>query len=354
MNSTKRNRRVLFLYSELASYVLSSLLELASRPHLEIHVIHFPVNPDAPFDLDLPEKIRFYNRSQFDNKQLFSFVKNLQPDLIYCAGWIDKGYLKAIRAYKSTTPVLLAMDTPWKGSWRQHVAVLLGKQLRSGFTHAWVAGERQKKYAIKLGFKTGAILTGVYACDIPHFSKLYNDIKSQKSINKPKRFLYIGRYAEEKGLETLWNAFIKLHEYNPNDWELWCAGTGVLQASFPKHPKIKDLGFVQPSQMKQLIADTSVLVLPSYFEPWGVVVHEFAAAGFPLLCSHEVGAAERFLIAGINGFSFPQGDEALLMDYLYAFTKMSDEDFKAMSESSVELANRYKPSDWADQITNLL
>ena len=46
-----------------------------------------------------------------------------------------------------------------------------------------------------------------------------------------------------KGVKELWEAFIKLHEQLPNDWELWCLGKGEFDPEFPSHPKIKNFGF---------------------------------------------------------------------------------------------------------------
>lgn len=46
--------------------------------------------------------------------------------------------------------------------------------------------------------------------------------------------------------------------------------------------------------MTNLMKQCGVFILPSRIEPWGVVVHEFSAAGFPLLLSDQVGSAESF------------------------------------------------------------
>ena len=105
--------------------------------------------------------------------------------------------------------------------------------------------------------------------------------------NFPKRFLYVGRYYDFKGVKTLWDAFIQLQVENPNDWELWCLGNGDLEPL--EHPKIKHLGFMQPEDLDKIISETGIFILPSLFEPWGVVVQEYAAAGYPLILSNQIG-----------------------------------------------------------------
>ena len=102
--------------------------------------------------------------------------------------------------------------------------------------------------------------------------------------------------------EELWQAFVELQTEQPNEWELWCLGIGDIKPI--EHPKIKHFGFVQPKDLATYTSQTGVFVLPSRFEPWGVVVHEFAASGFPLLLSNQVGAKEQFLQETKNGFEF--------------------------------------------------
>ena len=38
------------------------------------------------------------------------------------------------------------------------------------------------------------------------------------------------------------------------------------------------------------------------FEPWGVVIHEAAAAGLPIIASHLCGATTAYVRDGVNGF----------------------------------------------------
>ena len=61
---------------------------------------------------------------------------------------------------------------------------------------------------------------------------------------------------------------------------------------------------MQPEDLVRVIKNVGFFVLPSNFEPWGVVVHEFCAAGLPMLLSETVGSSSSFLINGHNGFLF--------------------------------------------------
>jgi glycosyltransferase involved in cell wall biosynthesis len=59
-------------------------------------------------------------------------------------------------------------------------------------------------------------------------------------------------------------------------------------------------------------------VLPSDYEPWGLVVNEAMASGTPVLASDRVGSARDLIEPGQNGWIFPAGDVAALAATLQA------------------------------------
>lgn len=344
--------KVLFLYSELAGYVVSYFHVLAPKVS-EIHVIRWPVNREAPFDFHFPEKVNIYEREAYDTRALVDLVLKINPDRIVCSGWMDKGYLKVCRAFKGKIPTILSMDNHWQGTLRQQLMrVLAPFTLHRWFSHAWVPGDPQRKYALLLGFHDSKIDTGFYSADTEYFSSVFGRIRLTKEKKMPHRFLYVGRYIESKGISTLWNAFIQAIESAPEDWELWCLGTGDLFDQRIIHPNIKHFGFVQPAKLEEFLTQTSIFILPSRFEPWGVVVHEMAASGMPLICSDEVGAASLFLKPGINGYSFESGNEKQLKELLIKMMSLNDETILKMGEQSQILSKQITPAIWAEKLLN--
>jgi glycosyltransferase involved in cell wall biosynthesis len=344
---------IVFLYTELSEYFLSCVENLSQRPNVEIHLVHYPINQEAPFEFSFNESVYRYDRKKLNRVALHELMQQLSPHLIYCSGWIDKEYLAACRKMKSSIPVVVGLDNAWKGTLKQWAFRWLGRKFITNiFSHCWIPGKPQEEFARKIGFNSSSILKGFYSCNVAHFNYLYNKHRETKRANPAKRFIYVGRYVEAKGIKDLWHAFIQLQKETPNEWELWCLGTGAIQPV--SHPKIKHLGFIQPKEMESFIANTSVFVLPSRFEPWGVVVHEFAAAGFPLLCSSEVGAAEPFLEEGKNGFVFEAGRVDGLKDTLKKMISLSDSELAQMGDRSAELAKKITPEKWTDTIMNLI
>lgn len=338
--------KILVLYEELAWYFINCMNTVAATYNCEVLIICKASNDNAPFNFHyVHPKISIKTREQFTYEELLGECKRFAPTGIFTGGWSYKPYLKLIKELKPATSVI-GFDNHWTGTLKQKFGSLYFKwKLKPLFDFAFVPGTPQFEFAEHLGFDGKHIAKGVYCCDHALFTKYFQANEPQKAKSFPKRFLYVGRYASEKGVKDLWSTFIEWQNEKPNEWELWCAGKGELTC--PPHPKIKHFGFVQPNQLGTITKDTGVFILPSTFEPWGVVVHEYAAAGFPLLCSSKIGAAETFLENGKNGYVFEAGDREQLKEKMNTFSTLNEQALLAMSRKSAELSARVTPEKWA-------
>lgn len=341
--------KVVFLYTEIAGYFLACCRELVKQG-AEVHVVCWPVNPEAPFRFSVPEGVVLYDRQSYDTARLLELVKGLGPSVIVCSGWIDKGYLEVCKELNRKIPSVLTLDNHWKGGVKQLAATLISPfYLHRRFSWCWVPGTPQSEYALKLGFKKERVMQGFYSADLDLFNSHYTSTFPAKEKKFPKRFIYVGRYYDFKGVGELWEAFAEL---DPAEWELWCFGTGDVAPV--QHPKIRHFGFVQPDELGKYIADTGVFVLPSHKEPWGVVVHEFAAAGFPLVCSDRVGAASAFLKEGENGYVYKGEDKDALKGVLKKIMAAGEAELAAMGKKSHERAQAISPRLWANSLLGLI
>jgi len=343
--------KILILYYELAAYNIICLEQL--NKFEEIHVVAYPVSKEAPFSFNVSSKIIIYNRINFDLAALQNLYFKLQPAITFCAGWNDKDYLTIASNAKESITVL-GFDNEWTGQLKQRIGSLLKRgPFQKIFDYAFVPGDKQKEFANKLGFSDSKVMLGAYSCDFNHFKRLGYSASSKKSRGFPQRFLYVGRYIHRKGIYDMWEAFVQIKKENPNDWELWCVGIGEDFEKKVEHPSIKHFGFVQPNEMNSYINNTGVFILPSHFEPWGVVVHEFASAGFPLILSSKVGAGNTFLENGHNGFSFPSKNVQELKKAMLSIMNLSGDELFEMGRLSIEKAEGITPSKWAETFENL-
>lgn len=344
-------RSIVFLYSELAGYFLSCVRVLRKQYSGEIHVIHWPVNPEAPFKFEFPEGVEFRDKNTL--KDLDQYVQKASPEVIISAGWMDKAYVNICKQFKGKCPTIVTMDNHWTGDLKQRIACAVSKfVLRNKFSHIWVPGKPQKVFAEKLGFKN--ILLNYYCADVPRFDRYYQEYSPNKKVNMPRRFLYVGRYMAHKGIYEMWKAFIAANAQATEKWELWCLGTGDEYDQRVEADGIKHFGFVQPEDLGSYLEQTSVFILPSRFEPWGVVVHEYAVSGFPMICADAVGAATAFVKNGENGFIYEAGNTKALENCFKRVMALDDESLQAMSEKSRELGLSLTPDIWAGELLKVL
>ena len=345
----KKQTEVLLLYTELAGYTVACINRLAEEP-ISVTVVYWPVNPEAPFEFDFHPNVRYIKRAELNKKEVVDEIVASKPDVTMVSGWVDNTYVSIAKRLRKTGVTVLGFDNPWKGTLRQRLgALLMGGSLRRVFTHCWVAGPPQMKFAKKLGFHSSQIQQGCYSADTERFSQWFRR-KEEKPGDEPLRFLYVGRYVPHKGIFELWNAFIEALNNSGENWELWCVGTGTSWDERVPHEAISHFGFVQPAQLEEYVQSCDVFVLPSREEPWGVVVQEMAAAGMPLLLSDKVGAGSVFLKNGWNGYLHRAGNESNLREEITRFMKMNRAELREFGRRSHEKSDYFSPAKWAKQV----
>jgi glycosyltransferase involved in cell wall biosynthesis len=108
----------------------------------------------------------------------------------------------------------------------------------------------------------------------------------------------------------------------PTEPVLLMVGDGELRPSLEKLAletapgRVKFLGFRNQSELPALYDLCDVFVLPSGFEPWGLVVNEVMNAGKTVVVSDQVGSGPDLVREGENGSIFPAGDVAGLTQIL--------------------------------------
>ena len=129
----------------------------------------------------------------------------------------------------------------------------------------------------------------------------------------PAHLVYLGRLEYEKGIHDLIAALPRIRRTHPGT-TLTIAGTGTQQSWLAeqarKHKVLKATTFVghlDHEQLVRLLHAADAAVLPSHYEPFGIVALEAAATGIPLVTSNVGGLGEA-VINGKTGMSFPPRD----------------------------------------------
>lgn len=127
--------------------------------------------------------------------------------------------------------------------------------------------------------------------------------------------LFLGRLEWEKGVQDAIAALARVRRSHPGT-RLVVAGTGSklewLRGEARKHRVLRAVtftGHLVGAELRTQLAAADAVVLPSRYEPFGIVALEAAAAGAPLVASSAGGLGEAVL-DGVTGLSFAPGDIA--------------------------------------------
>ncbi len=140
---------------------------------------------------------------------------------------------------------------------------------------------------------------------------------TRRDHSGPPELLYFGRLEYEKGVHDLIATLPRIRRTNPGTI-LTIAGDGTQQDWLievaRKHKVLKAVRFIgraDHAQLLELLHRADVAVLPSHYEPFGIVALEAAAAGAPLVTTNVGGLGEA-VINGQTGVSCPPRDVAAL------------------------------------------
>ncbi len=162
-----------------------------------------------------------------------------------------------------------------------------------------------------------------------------------------KRVITIGRYAYQKGYDMLIRAWAEVEKRFP-DWQLSIYGMGDQSSC---RQLISDLG-VDPqrcllngavSDVCQEYMNSSVFILSSRFEGFGLVLIEAMSCGLPVVSFDCHTGPDEIISDGHDGFLVPANDIHALSKKL--MTLMGDEELRRRFSENARLSSRKYDAD---------
>jgi glycosyltransferase involved in cell wall biosynthesis len=345
--------RVMVLWEVLPSYLAACLRILLSDYELPVLLILRSSDPRAD-DKDLRDfpHFKMVDLSSSDSvseTELEHLVRAYRPTVALVGSPKLQCFVRVARVARQVGALTVsATDHFWKGNWRDHINWLLARfgLVYSCYDAAFVPGRRGRDYARRMGFRNHEIFEGVLSCDAEIFRVVGNSrFGTESSDSWPSVFLYLGQYIKRKNLETLLHAYEVYRENEAMPWELWCAGAGPLKDILRNHEGVKDWGYQNATGCVSLMAQAGAFVLPSWVDHWGVVIHEAACAGLPILATHSCGASTDLVRDGYNGFSFDAADSKRLALFLRLISR--GDVAREMGRNSLRMSYQFGPGLWA-------
>ncbi len=323
--------RVAVIVNTIVPYTRPLFERLAQRDECELLVVsetpmerdrHWDPEEDLPFEhvlldswtVDLAWLARGSGfRTRFDTylyaprhplRPLAAFA----PDVVVAGGggiWSSPANIAALAARRRRGWAVL----PWWGSftrphptWARRLADPWVKYFMRSCDACLVHGTRHARDLAEMGVDPNRTVLAPITALVPERPPRRDSTRTGRRT----RFLFVGRLIERKGLDVLLRAFARF-----DGGELWIAGDGPIEGAVAEaaagDPRIRLFGHVAGADLDELYRQVDVLVVPSLYEPWGLVVHEGLAFGLPVITTDQTGAAYDLIDSGVNGYIVTAG-----------------------------------------------
>lgn len=246
---------------------------------------------------------RFINEGDSNKrKKLATFINLIKllssiryKKLIY-AGWLAPEYnLLAFLTHRKRN-VMVCESSIYDVSF-DGLSGKIKKAIINRMSSVLPSGKPHDRLFQSIGFKGQSYVTG----SVGIFDK---QPRKEKRIHSPLRYIYVGRLIDVKNISMLVDVF------NKNGKPLTIVGTGILDKELKRKAKdnITFTGFIDNAQLGEIYQNHDVFILPSYYEPWGLVVEEALYWGLPVIVSDRVGSSEDMVKDLHSGLIFNNND----------------------------------------------
>ncbi|MFT4088775.1 MAG: glycosyltransferase family 4 protein [Gordonia sp. (in: high G+C Gram-positive bacteria)] len=238
------------------------------------------------------------------------------PDVVHAHDWLVAHPAVALADFFDV-PLVATLHATEAGRHSGWVAGHVNRQVHS--VEWWLANEADSVITCSTSMRDEV---GELFGPLPETSVIHNGIDltawrfgERVKHAGPPRLLFAGRLEYEKGVQDLLAALPAIRKAHPGT-KLTVAGEGTQNAWLDdvarKHKVVKAVDFAgrcDHDALVSLMHECDAIVLPSRYEPFGIVALEAAATGIPLVTSTAGGLGEA-VHDGVTGLTFEPADAA--------------------------------------------
>ena len=355
------------IYIEPAPYIVHLIRVLRQRhPDISLRVLYIHAALTQPWEAGLDDGVSELLPASPKEaaKVLSQAIRAGDFDILHLAGWGHPLLMRVLilgiffgRIISVESDTQLPDREP---SWKALVKRLLYPMLFSRIAVFFPGGSRQKRYFRHYCVSDKKIRVAQMTVDVTQINQLVADTKGKCATIRERMglksvsvvFIFVGRLEEYKGITLLLDAFEKIESTTV---QLLIVGDGNLRNKIEhKASNIRRIHYMGRSdfaEVMEALAISDVVVVPSSFEPWGLVVNEAMAAGLPVIASNRVGCVDDLVQHGITGLIFPTGDTTALE---MAMQRLAGDKLlrKQMGEAGRILISQWRLEDEAEIMTN--
>jgi D-inositol-3-phosphate glycosyltransferase len=272
-------------------------------------------------------RLPLYRQEIFGSLEHYRSGKGKTYDLIYSHYWIS-GMIGAMAAPRWRCPHVTMFHTLGAAknntaSGENEPSVRMASERRlAGLVDAVVVPSQREKTHLVNDYQADPTRIHVIPCGV-NLDRFHPEDRMRSRVRlgldtQADILIYVGRFAPLKGLDVLVGAMAHLKESMLRLHLLVVGGDGpeapstrglqaqIRQLNLQSH--ISLVGRIEQSELPYYYSAADLLVLPSHYESFGLVVLEALACGTVVLAT-PVGAMESIIVTGLNG-TIVQGPES--------------------------------------------
>ncbi len=232
--------------------------------------------------------------------RLLNLLLRVKYKKLLFAGWFVPEY-NIVSFFTSKRKNVVLSESSVKDVSFVGIKGIIKKLVIGRMSVAMASGSLHVELFEKIGFQGKIIKTG----GVGIFNKPVRQLSTSK-YRVPLRYLYVGRLVSVKNLEFLVRCFSELGK------PLTIVGSGELDNRLKQMAagNIIFKGFVPNENLPQIYSSHDIFILPSVYEPWGLVVDEAIYWGLPVIVSDVVGCSVDMVVNPGTGVVFKSNDIA--------------------------------------------
>ena len=246
------------------------------------------------------------------------------PDVLHAHDWLV-AYAATVLRGLASLPLVTTIHATEHG---RHGGRLPGSTQR--FIHRverWLVSESERvitcssfmrdEVAAALGADEGRLDLVPNQIDLAPFATEPSSVRPELWPEDRPMVLFAGRLEYEKGVQTILEALPELERRVPGVG-LVVAGDGTYRQTLEARAtslgldgRVRFLGFADETRLRSLYRSADLTIVPSLYEPFGLVTLEAMASGTPVLVA-DTGGLREIVEDGVSGLRFPPGDARAL------------------------------------------
>jgi len=320
------------LYNELAKNVRLLVVFLAKSS--EERNADFCNTSSCKFDFTFLADSTLESRNSITGAfRIVELLKSTQFRSLIIGEWYGFEYWISLIFFQFNSKIIFTLESNLLGKGTMGRFKNFAKRVfLKGVNIALASGLSHKKILHHLGYsKKIFILNGV------GISNDFSFNRPDKKYNTRYKLLFVGRLIEDKNIINFLQAFDEVSK--TTDISLTIVGKGPLKSQVTGmiNPNIIYFEKFNNSEMNDVYRNHDILILPSFKEPWGLVVEEALSSKMPVIVSQFVGCLNSIVFDKINGIVVDANNINSIIEGLKYL--VNDKNFE-MVFNNVKLFNR--------------